>query len=324
MFRFDREAIFGHPRLRLFDDILPLHAYLDDLERHINEIFVAQGERVVQRGRVVALRSTDRGRLVSAFKAGLYLGKYHDLGNRTRFLKRMVAAEHSYEPIRGETVLFLFVGVGKPVYDHLVTYSVGRVTRIAAGQRANLPWGYEVPAEARDPERYVRENVPRLRQLLLEVLEEKSGEPMQALRSAYPVGYVMPPFLLEFGEEALIKNVFRQRLFEPGAQGATAEVVRDMLDCVFALDREKWEVLFDYHGPHVQRWRRAMRRLRDEELTAEEVFRRYDFPVEDEEEGWVRIPKGVSLYEVLLETVGKLPPTFWEKQKRKGGGPKDT
>jgi len=318
VFRFDREAIFSHPRLHLFPDLLPLHDYLDDLERYINEIFVKQGELVVQRGRVVALRSTDRGRLVSAFKAGLYLGKYQDLDNRSRFLKRMVVAEHSYEPIRGETVLFLFVGVGKPVYDHLITYSIGRVTRIAAGQRANLPWGYEVPVEARDRERYVRENVPRLRQLLLEALDGASQEPMQAIRSAYPVGYVMPPFLLEFSEEALIKSVFRQRLFEPGAQGATAEIVQDMLDSVFALDREKWEVLVDYHGPHIPRWRRAMRRLRDEKLTAEEVFRRYGFPV-DEADEWVRIPKGVSLYDVLLETVGKLPPTFWEKHQGEDG-----
>lgn len=318
-FRLDREAIYAHPRVIFLHDLIPIDRHLDDIERAINEIFVARGETVVQRRRVVALRATDDDRLVSAFKAAIYLGNYHDLANRERFLKRMVRAEHSYEPIRGESVLFLYIGVGKPVYDHLVTYSVGRTTRIAAGQRANLPWGYEVPVEAKHPERYIEMNLPRIREVVQAVTRSEANddpEQLQAMRSSLPVGYVMPPFLLEFSEEALIKNVFRQRLFEKGAQGATVDVVSDMWEAVLAIDREKWETLYDYHGPHVPRWRRAMRTLRDKQMTLSELFEAAGMPVERLTDGRLAVSDAV-LYDLLMETVGKIPPSMWERAKRR-------
>ncbi|CAM3439570.1 hypothetical protein AB1399_11475 [Hydrogenibacillus schlegelii] len=319
-FRLDREAIYAHPRVIFLRDLIPIDRYLDELEAAINAVFVARGETVVQKRRVVALRATDDDRLVSAFKAAMYLGNYHDMANRERFLKRMVRGEHSYEPIRGESILFLFIGVGKPVYDHLVTYSVGRTTRIAAGQRANLPWGYEVPVEAKHPERYIEMNLPRIREVVQWVTRSADNpdpEQLQAMRSSLPVGYIMPPFLLEFSEEALIKHVFRQRLFEKGAQGATVDVVSDMWEAVLAIDREKWETLYDYHGPHLPRWRRAMRRLRDEKTTLSALLEAAGVPVERLPDGRLAVPDR-ELYPLLMETVGKLPPTMWERQAAVG------
>lgn len=147
MFTLDRQQL-QNPRVEYIDDLIPLDLYLNQIETAIQDCYNnVDGFQVVQHGRVIALRATDFNRMSSAFKAGLYLGKYNDMDNKDRFLNKMVAAGHSYEPIRGENVLFLYLGVGKPVYDHLTTYTVGRPTRIAGGQRANLPWGFEIPAE---------------------------------------------------------------------------------------------------------------------------------------------------------------------------------
>ncbi len=287
---------------------------LDQLERAIQRLEQETGSvgRIVQRGRVVALRATDASRLYSAFKAALYLGKYDDMDNTDRFLSKMVKAHHSYEPIRGELILFLFIGVGKPVYDHLVTYTVGRPSRIAGGQRANLPWGYEVPVEAKNPQAYIERAMPLIREVveLTRRDADKPSEQLQAARSLLPVGYIMPPFLLEFSEEALIKNVFRQRLFERGAQGATVEVVSDMWECCCALDPEKWETLKDYHGPHTVAWEKAMRTLRDKRLTLQQLLEMAG--KDPARTDW----RELDLYELLMQTVGKEAPTMWEKMNK--------
>lgn len=305
MFQLNREVILNQPRLKFLDDVVPIDEHLTNIEQFINICYVAEGWNVQQHGRVVALRATDQDRLSSAFKASLYLGKYADMANTNRFLKNMVAAGHSYEPIRGENVLFLFIGVGKPVYDHLVTYTVGRPTRIAGGQRANVPWGFELPVEAKDAGEY-EEELERIRSVIRLAKQDRS-EQMQAARSKLPVGYIMPPFLMEFSEEALIKTVFRQRLFEKGAQGATVEVVSDMLEACLQVDREKWEFLIEYHGPHLQQWEKAMRTLKKENLTLSDLARQLGVDVEQ--------AASMNLHDLLITTVGKLPPSMWEKQR---------
>lgn len=335
MFVIDREAIYGHERIELVDDIVPIEEHLNDLEEAINDCFVSQGITVVQSGRVIALRATDEDRLSSAFKAALYLGKYNDMDNKSRFLKKMVAAGHSYEPIRGENILFLYIGVGKPVYDHMVTYTVGRPTRIAGGQRANLPWGYEVPSEAKDDvtDGYMKLGIEQVRNVvnLTKNTDENdmaARQQIQVARSLLPVGYIMPPFLLEFTEEALIRTVFRQRLWEKGAQGATVDIVADMWNCVVQLDKEKWETLLDYHGPDTQRWEKAMRTLRDKNVSVGEFIlsarKQMGLPEptaenaersEEDLQAEYEILMGGNLHDILMSTVGKMPPSMWEKMK---------
>lgn len=284
---------------------MPIAEHLDNIEKFIRICYEEQGWRVAQSGRIVALRATDEDRLSSAFKASLYLGKYNDMANTSRFLRNMVSAGHSYEPIRGETVLFLAIGVGKPVYDHLVTYTVGRPTRIAGGQRANVPWGFELPVEAKNADEY-EEELERIRNVI-RLAKQDRVEQMQAARAKLPVGYIMPPFLMEFSEEALIKTVFRQRLFEKGAQGATVDVVSDMLNACMQIDEEKWSFLIDYHGPHIQQWEKAMRTLRKERYTLADIAQKLGIT---EEEALTR-----DLYDMLIESVGKLPPSMWEKSR---------
>lgn len=270
----------------------------------------------VQSGRVVAIRATDAERLFSGFKAALYLGKYKSMQDTNRFLNHMVKSHHSYEPIRGENILFLFVGVGKPVYDHLVTYTVGRPTRIAGGQRANLPWGIEVPTEIKDREGYISRNMQRVTDVinLVGKGDEKPEvrEQLQAARSELPVGYIMPPFLMEFTEEALAKSVFRQRLWEQGAQGATVDVVNDMYNCVLQIDSHKWETLLDYHGPHTVAWEKAMRTLRDKKYTYSDLL---ELAMKNDKTLTLESFEGISIHDLLISTVGKLPPTMWDKIK---------
>lgn len=305
VFTLDHEAILGNPRLKFLTDVVPIDEHLVNIEKFINLCYVDEGWNVQQHGRVVALRVTDDARLSSAFKASLYLGKYNDMANTTRFLHSMVSAGHSYEPIRGENVLFLFIGIGKPVYDHLVTYTVGRPTRIAGGQRANVPWGFELPVEARNPDEYAEE-LERIR-AVIRLAKQDRTEQMQAARAKLPVGYIMPPFLMEFSEEALIKTVFRQRLFEKGAQGATVEVVSDMLQACLQVDPEKWQFLIDYHGPHLQQWEKAMRTLRKDQLTLRDIAAQAEIDPE--------VALDVPLHDLLLRTVGKLPPSMWDKMR---------
>ncbi len=305
MFKLDKDAILTHPRLQFLTDVVPVEEHLDNIERFINECYTSDGWTVVQHGRVVALRATDESRLSSAFKASLYLGKYNDMANRDRFSKSMVSAGHSYEPIRGENVLFLFIGIGKPVYDHLVTYTVGRPTRIAGGQRANVPWGFELPVEAKNKGEY-EEELERIR-TVIRLAKQDKAEQMQAARAKLPVGYIMPPFLMEFSEEALIKSVFRQRLFEKGAQGATVEVASDMLECCLQVDRQKWETLIDYHGPHIAQWEKAMRSLRKDGASFADIAALAGIDVES--------AITMNLHDLLVATVGKLPPSMWEKQR---------
>lgn len=325
----DMGEIMKTGRVYLGQWATPMLEQLDESLRHLE---ARVDVPIVQRGRVLAIRSTDWGRVYSAFKAALYLGKYDEMDNRRRFLSKMVKAHHSYEPIRGESIMFLFVGVGKPVYDHLVTHSVGRTARIAGGQRANVPWGFEVPVEAKQPELYLKhampiiENFATTTQLIGGEDNPLFREQMQAARSILPVGYIMPPFLLEFSEEALAKTVFPQRLWHAGAQGATVDVVADMLECCKTIDAEKWAVLEDYHGPHILAWEKAMRTLRDKEMTigdlldackdAARLGGQYKSLGEMHHNGYLDLWE-VDLYELLMETVGKMPKTMWERMEGK-------
>lgn len=292
------------------------HVYLNDsrlddiykIERAINDVYVSNGWKVIQKGRVIALRGTDEGRLSSAFTSALYLGKYDDMTNTSRFLTSMVRAGHSYEPIRGESVKFLFIGVSKPCYDHLITYTI-RNQRVAGGLRANEPWGFVVPYEAKNKVLYAEIMKVQIERVLDEVRKQEGqpAEQLQALRSLYPTGVILPPFVFDFSEEALIKNVFTQRVYEKGTQGETAHVVSEMLEAVRELDPEKWVFLEEYHGQHVVGHNRAMMTLRQRRPKFKDLLAQNGESLTLEEVA------GLDVYDLLMSTVGKLPKSMWEK-----------
>jgi len=307
MFKLNREELIKSQRIILGDWV---NEDLDNIEVALQKLESLTGTKVVQRGRVIAFRSTDTDRLYSAFKAATYLGKYDDMQNIDRFLFKMVKSHHSYEPIRGEEIAFLYIGVGKPVYDHIITYTAGRNTRIAGGQRANLPWGIEVPVETKDKEGYINRNWQRIENVinLIGKGEEQPEvkEQLQAARSELPVGYIMPPFIYEFSEEALAKHVFRQRLWEQGAQGGTVDIINNMWECCLELDNEKWGTLLEYHGPHTVAWEKAMRTLRDKQYTFKELCSLHFDKLGN-------VDLDAPLYEIIMNTVGKMQKTMWDK-----------
>ena len=118
----------------------------------------------------------------------------------------------------------------------------------------------------------------------------------------------MPPFLLEFSEEALVKNVFKQRLWEQGAQErSTFDVVKDMWDCCLALDEEKFNLLLDYHGPHTVAWEEAMRSLRDQNITLKELLNLANALYSEQENKNITVDGSIKVYDLLMSTVGNLP-----------------
>ncbi|MTV47877.1 hypothetical protein GJ688_02615 [Heliobacillus mobilis] len=276
---------------------------ISNIEYFINRIYASQGYQPVQKGRVIALRATDRDRLTSAFASALYLGKYDDMDNTNRFLNGMVKAGHSYEPIRGESVSFLYIGVSKTTYDHLITYTI-RNRRIAGGFRANKPWGLVIPHEAKNPNWYFMMMENQLARCE-EVMKEHPEEPLQALRSLYPMGVMMPPFMFDFSEEALVKNVFKQRLWERGAQGETREIVQNMFDAVRELDPEKWDFLKEYHGEHMTTQKRVMRKLRVRRPRLGELL-------DDKEKNQATDVLDLDVYKLLMNRLGKAPKTMWD------------
>jgi hypothetical protein len=88
-----------------------------------------------------------------------------------------------------------------------------------------------------------------------------AGEQPQAARAILPANIILPPFQFDFSKEALAKNLFKQRVWQAGAQGETREIVEDMLACCKAIDHEKWAKLADAVGkPMVHH--RVMKALR--------------------------------------------------------------
>jgi hypothetical protein len=309
LFKLNQQELIKTQRIILGDWV---NDDLDNIEVALQNLESLTGTKIVQQGRVIAYRSTDQGRLFSAFKAATYLGKYDDMDNVDRFLSKMVKSHHSYEPIRGEEISFIYIGVGKPIYDHIITYTAGRYTRIAGGQRANLPWGIEVPVETKDKSGYVERNWQRIVDVI-NIIGKGEDKPevkeqLQAARSELPVGYIMPPFIYEFSEEALAKHVFRQRLWEQGAQGGTVDIVKDMWECCLELDQEKWTTLIDYHGSHTVGWEKAMRTLRDKQYTFKDLWNMHF-----DKHGSVDLD--APLYDIIINTVGKMPRSMWDKVK---------
>lgn len=239
-----------------------------DLSRAIDDLAMRTATQPVQRGRVIALRYTDDQELFSAFKTSLYHGRYDDAGNTGRFVSRMVSKHQSLEPIRGESVLFLFVGVSKSVYDALTTFGHGKLTRISGGFHHTVPWGVETPVFSDDPIGFMDRNMARVSKVAeLATKGRLSVEERRKLNEAryeLPYCYIVPPFAMEFSVEALATKVFPQRLWEPGvAERDSGVVVQDMWDCCCAFDLQRFRDLREYYGPQVNDWQDAVRNLRD-------------------------------------------------------------
>ncbi len=64
-------------------------------------------------------------------------------------------------------------------------------------------------------------------------------------------------YVFEFNLGTLIEAIFPQRIWTPGAQLDTKQVVQRMYELVHEQDPEMWDLIYDYYGPEARHGRRS-------------------------------------------------------------------
>jgi hypothetical protein len=194
-------------------------------------------------------RYSDPDRLNLARTAAIYLGK-KDRDNVRRPLT-ILRKRHVPAIFRGEMAEFEFIDVSKEVYDHIITYTTANM-RAAGGNRALISDDFVMPSDKmKNPER-VRDNIIRSMQAYQDNLE--SGETPQISRSAMPVAAKLNTFVYQFNFVTLGESIFKQRIWEKGAQGNTVKVVKAMFELCSFMDKELWDTFYKYHGAPSIEW----------------------------------------------------------------------
>jgi hypothetical protein len=146
---------------------------------------------------------------------------------------------------------FEFIDVSKEVYDHIITYTTANM-RAAGGNRALVSDDFVMPSDKmKNPER-VRDNIIRSMQAYQDNLE--SGETPQVSRSAMPVAAKLNTFLYQFNFVTLGESIFKQRIWEKGAQGNTVKVIKAMFELCSFIDKDLWDTFYKYHGTPSIEW----------------------------------------------------------------------
>ena len=214
---------------------------------------------------VKLLRYTDPERRSLAHAAAVYLGK-PDVDNVKRPLN-IIKKGDALAIFRGESARFEFY-TSKVVYDHLITYTTLNM-RACGGLRANEATVFVPPAEDDDPvfrelgERHLEAYHSLVRGIDPQTEDPVGKKRLQAARSIAPIS-VQLHYLLDFNLATLIEAVFPQRIWSPGAQLDTREVVEEMFALVRSVDPELWDLVHDHYGPEAHAWKRLRYRLRRE------------------------------------------------------------
>lgn len=212
-------------------------------------------------------RYSDPDRKNLARNAAIYLGK-KDRDNIRRPL-RIIKDGHVTQIFRGEMAEFEFVDVSKEVYDHIVTYTTLNM-RAAGGNRALVSNDYTMPSDRmKDPDR-VRENIERSMQNYRDNLE--AGETKQVARTAMPTAAKLNPFVYQFNFVTLGESIFKQRIWEKGAQGNTVKVVQAMHELCRYMDPELWDTFYEYKGTPALEWEEVRKKLKKENLTVTDLY----------------------------------------------------
>lgn len=207
-------------------------------------------------------RYSDPKRLNLARNAAIYLGK-KDRDNTRRPLS-IIRLGHVPAIFRGEMVEFEFIDVSKEVYDHIITYTTANM-RAAGGNRALVSEGYTMPGDRmKDPDR-VRENIERSMENYLDNLA--SGETRQVSRSAMPVSAKLNNFTFQFNFLTLGESVFKQRIWEKGAQSNTAKVIKGMFELCHSIDPDLWDTFYEYKGTPAIEWEEGRKSLKKKKIT---------------------------------------------------------
>lgn len=193
--------------------------------------------------KIIMNRYSDPNRLNAARNAAIYLGK-PDRDNIRRPLK-IIRDGHVMEVFRGEYAEFEFVGVSKEVYDHIVTYTT-RNMRVAGGNRALTSDDFTMPSDKMKNPELVRSRILDSMHNYKYLLD--AGETPQVARSSMPVNAKMNNFVYQFNFVTLGTAVFKQRIWEKGAQGNTVKVIKGMYELCHAIDPDLWDEFYDWYG----------------------------------------------------------------------------
>lgn len=235
---------------------------MGNVYRNENKELYYQGDTF----RITLARYSDPHRLNLARNAAIYLGK-PDRDNVKRPLG-IIKAGHVPEIFRGECVEFIFEGVSKEVYDHLITYTT-RNMRATGGNRALTSDDYTMPGDRIKDEERVRENIEKAMDAYKDNIQ--AGETRQVSRSAMPVSAKMNPFVYQFNFLTLGEAVFKQRLWEKGAQGNTVKVVQGMFALCQMVDCELWDTFYEHKGVPALEWEQVRKTLKKKPMNLKQL-----------------------------------------------------
>lgn len=230
--------------------------------------------------KITMVRYSDPQRLNLARNAALYLGK-SDRENIRRPLS-IIRQGHVPAIFRGEHAEFIFENVSKEVYDHLITYTTATM-RATGGNRALVSRDFTTPGDKMKNWTLVEHNINKSMENYRELIE--AGETKQVARSAMPVAAMMNPFVFQFNFLTLGESVFKQRLWEKGAQGNTVKVVQGMFELCQTVDCELWDVFYEYKGAPALEWEEVRKKLKKEQLTVQRLLNEFEHRLSDPEYG---------------------------------------
>lgn len=238
------------------------------MDKNVYKIEAGLGDILCYNGDTFTIRMTrysDPYRTNLARNAARYLGKT-DIDNIRRPLS-IIRKRHVLEIFRGEHVEFEFINVSKEVYDHVITYTT-RNMRVAGGNRALTSNDFTMPSDKmKNPllvEHMINESMKNYKKLL------ESGETPQISRAAMPVNAKMNVFVYQWNFLTLGQSVFKQRIWEKGAQGNTVKVIEGMFKLCEYVDKELWDTFYKYHGTPAIEWDIAGDRL--EKVTVHQLL----------------------------------------------------
>lgn len=244
-------------------------------------------------------RYSDPQRLNLARNAAIYLGK-KDRDNIRRPLN-IIRDGHVTAIFRGEQAEFEFIDVSKEVYDHIITYSTANM-RAAGGNRALVSNDFTMPSDRmKDPER-VRGCIVSSMANYENLLEHK--ETKQVARSAMPVAAKMNSFVYQFNFVTLGESLFKQRVWEKGAQGNTVKVVKAMYELCSHMDRDLWNMFYEHKGTPALEWEEVRKKLKKEKLTVQQIVDELNHRFVDPEESGQNADE--SIIDYLVKRSGGL------------------
>lgn len=242
--------------------------------------------------KITLARYSDPDRLNLARNAAIYLGK-SDRENTRRPLS-IIRQGHVPEIFRGEHAEFIFEGVSKEVYDHLITYTT-RNMRATGGNRALTSSDFTMPSDKMKDEKRVRNNIIRAMEGYADSLE--AGETKQVARSAMPVAAKMNPFVYQFNFLTLGESLFKQRIWEKGAQGNTVKVVQGMHELCRTVDCELWDTFYEYKGTPALEWEEVRKRMKKQPYMVSDLILHLSVIGAN--------PEDVNVLDFLLERFGE-------------------